>query len=441
MYFQDVFFRKVKIFTTKHEQAFTYRYIFRNERAQDLPTFWYVYCQYDYIRNEPNKSINPRLMSTRPDTDTIPWDALAQSIADGEAVLILGPDAIPFYPSGEAEAGAMPEEMTFSQLSRRVIRDTPEIGVNFFYERDNLFLFRDEMSKKLARKAVRDLARDERWMPDEELLRQIVQMPFHLVLSLSPDRVVYDAFVRHFHEPQFDFCSPYRKDAGKPLQEPDRFNPLVYNLCGNVLEKLDSPVLDYFDLFQLFIKLLGNSDEIPVWLGRKLREADTYILLGIQLDRWYFQMFLHYLNWLDSNAFTNVNQNFPILSQVDDGMREFVLSQFNIRQIAPGRGDFDALYNACAEKGILRELHDPLSPAQTQIRVLLTQLKYEEAFDLLEHQLDHLERAVDLPHLKARYQHWKQHRKENTADSRELDVEINKIRYTLLTYASQLKNA
>ena len=383
-------------------------------------------------------------MSTRSTVATpphpIPWDRLAQSIADGEAVLILGPDAIPLYPAGGNGTSPSAEEMTFSSLSRQVIRETPEIGINFCYERDNLFLFRDEMSKKLARKAVRELARDERRLPDEELLRQIVAMPFHVVLSLSPDRVVYDAFVRHFQEPQFDFCSPYYKDPGKPIREPDRHNPLVYNLCGNVLEKLDSPVLDYFDLFQLFIKLLGNSDEIPTWLSRKLREADTYILLGVQLDRWYFQLFLHYLNGLDNNAFANVNQNFPFLSQVGDDMREFVLSQFNIRQVATARADFDKLYHTCAQKGILRELHDPLSPAQTQLRVLIAQLKYEEAFDLLERSLGSMEQLVDLPHLKARFQQWKQHQKENTADSRDLDMEINRIRYTLLTYAGQMKD-
>ena len=381
-------------------------------------------------------------MSTRPTvaapTYPIPWDRLAQSIADGEAVLILGPDAIPLYPSGVANSDRSAEEMTFSRLSRRLIRETPEIGINFFYERDNLFLFRDEMSKKLARKTVRELARDTHWLPDEELLRQIVAMPFHLVLSLAPDRIVYDAFVRHFREPQFDFCSPYYKDPGKPLREPDRHNPLVYNLCGNVLEKLDSPILDFFDLFQLFIKLLGNSDEVPTWLSRKLREADTYILLGVQLDRWYYQLFLHYLNGLDNNAFTNVNQNFPFLSQVGDDMREFVLSQFNIRQVATARSDFDTLYQTCAQKGILRELHDPLSTEQTQIRVLVAQLKYEEAFELLERGLEGAELQVDLPQLKARYQQWKQHRQNSTADPRDLDLEINRIRYALLTYAGQM---
>lgn len=368
------------------------------------------------------------------------WDILAQSIADGEAVLILGPDAIPFYRANAAGQENASNEMTFNELSVQRILAAEDIGVTYFYERDNLFLFRDEMSKKLARKVVRDTARDEQWLPDEELLRQIVAIPFPLVLSLSPDRVVFDAFVRHAEEPQFDYCSPYLNPPGKPISEPTRYNPLVYNLCGNVLEKLDSPILDYFDLFQLLVKLLGNSDEIPTWLSRKLREADSYVLLGFQLDRWYFQVFLHYLNRLENNAFTNIKQNFPMLSHVSDDTKQFVLTQFNIRQVATTRVDFDALYEACARKNILRPLHDPASPAETQIRVLLTQLKYEEAFDLLERKMGNTVNPIELAHLKIRYQHWKLQQRDKTSDSRDLGVEINKIRYTLLTYASQLKN-
>lgn len=377
-------------------------------------------------------------MTGQPNAQKIPWDTLAQSIADGEAVLILGPDAIPLYPSGQANATAGQEEMTFGRLSRKVVREAPDIGINFFYERDSLFLFRDEISKNKARKLVRELARDPQWLPDEELLRQIVAMPFHLVLSLSPDRAVYDAFIRHYQEPQFDFCTPYRKDAGKPVREPNRHNPLVYNLCGHVLEKVDSPILDYFDLFQLFIKLLGNSDEIPNQMGRKLQEADTYILLGFQLDRWYFQLFLHYLNWIDNNAYTNVKQNFPFLSNLSDDTREFVLSQFNIHHIAPSRADLDALYEACARKGILRELHDPLGPAALQVRLLIAQEKYEEAFDLLKRHATGEALSVELPLLQARFSEWKREARENIADPRDLDLKINRIRYAMLTYASQL---
>ena len=369
------------------------------------------------------------------------WDSVAKSIADGEAVLVLGPDSIPFYPAG-AEAMQHPgNELTFSQLSREYIRNNPEVTINYYYEKDNLFLFRDEMSKKAARKAVRDAARDKQWLPDEELLRQIVSVPFPVILSLSPDRTVYEAFMRYSRvTPQFDFCSPYNnsKTQDKIVSEPSASNPLIYNLCGNIFEKLDSPVLDFFDLFQLLIKLLGNSDEIPVWLGRKLKEADTYILMGFQLERWYFQMFLHYINWLDNNAYTNSNQNFSILSKVSDDSAEFILNQFNLKHIAPNRSDFDALCEACKRAGVLREVLSAASPLETQARVLIEQSKLDEAMDLIEAHIGGAESRVDLPHLRARYNNWKANYHAQLEDPRQLQTEINKIRYALLTYAAQL---
>jgi hypothetical protein len=69
----------------------------------------------------------------------------------------------------------------------------------------------------------------------------------------------------------------------------------------------------------------------------------------------------------------------------------------------------------------------------------VTQLKYDEAFDLLERNNGASIDLTELSHLKARYQHWKQHERDKTADSRDLEVEINKIRYTLLTFSGQVK--
>lgn len=47
--------------------------------------------------------INHFTMDIRP-LAPLPLQALAQSIADGEAVLILGPDAIPLYHAGKNDA-------------------------------------------------------------------------------------------------------------------------------------------------------------------------------------------------------------------------------------------------------------------------------------------------------------------------------------------------
>jgi hypothetical protein len=88
------------------------------------------------------------------------WDTLAQSIEDGEAVLVLGPDAIPFYPA--SSGNNLETESTFSQLSRNRVLELPEGQIQHFYRRDNLFQFRDAAAKQSAMKCVREAARARR---------------------------------------------------------------------------------------------------------------------------------------------------------------------------------------------------------------------------------------------------------------------------------------
>lgn len=366
--------------------------------------------------------------------NNISWDDLAQSIADGEAILVLGPDAIPLYP---AQGGG--EEVSFSQISRRRILHNLSGQINHFYQRDNLFQFSNAAAKQQAMKEVRNTARDTAWLPDSELLRQIVAMPFPIVLNINPDKYVYEAFLKFYREPQFDYYTTKDKPNPPRLEYPDGLNkPLVYNICGSVLDKLDSGILDYNDLFELLKNLLTDNGVSP-HITRKLQEADRFVLLGFELERWYYQLLLHYLNKLDDNPFNNPNQNFPILSQVSDDARAFIMQQFNIHHIAPTRHDFELLYQACERKGILRQLYDPASPLETRVRLLTVQGKYEEAFQLLETSTPEPGNTVDLPHLHARYNAWLQAKNAGAGDTRDLDLEINRIRYTLLTYANQLK--
>lgn len=374
---------------------------------------------------------------------TTNWDKLAQSIEDGEAVLVLGPDAIPFYPASPSSVDetAHPtdtqSETTFSQLSRNRVLELPEGQIQHFYERDNLFQFRDAPAKQAAMKGVREAARDRAWLPDAELLRQIVQMPFSVVLSINPDKYLFEAFAKYWREPQFDYFTTKSKPSIPNITFPTSDKPLLYNLCGSVQDKLDSVLLDYYDLFE-FLKSLLQDHNIPEDLVNKLRDADRYILLGFDLDRWYFQLFLHYINKLDHNPFNNFNQNFPILSHASAANTEFVMRQFNIEHIAASRTDFEALFAACQKKKILRTLHDDASPVETQIRLLTVQGKYDEAFALLAQHAPETERHLDIPALQGRYNTLLTKEQHGTLSAADADLERNRIRYALLTFANQL---
>jgi hypothetical protein len=371
------------------------------------------------------------------------WDQLAQSIQDEEAILVLGPDAIPFYQAHQVEGEPQDStvsnsaESTFSKLSRQRVLELPKGQIQHYYQRDNLFQFRDATAKQAAMKCIREAARDRAWLPDSELLRQIVQMPFAVVLSLNPDKYLYEAFLQYWREPQFDYFTTKSKPVIPNVQFPTSTKPLLYNLCGSVQDKLDSVVLDYYDLFE-FLKSLLQDHNIPEDLGNKLRAADRYILLGFDLERWYFQLFLHYINKLDNNPFNNFKQSFPILSHVGEASTDFVMRQFNIQHISASRSEFELLFEACRDKGILREIHDAASPVETQIRLLIVQGKFDEAFVLLAKHASEAERQLDIPHLQGRYNDLMNREQSGILSAAEASIERNRIRYALLTFANQL---
>ena len=373
------------------------------------------------------------------------WDKLAQSIKDEEAVLVLGPDAVPFYPAltGEGIPQSQHTENiaeSFSKLSRKRVKDKLQKGqIQHFYERDNLFQFSDAAAKQNAMKQIREAARDRAWLPDAELLRQIVQMPFAVVLSLNPDKYLYEAFQQHGLNCQFDFFTTKSKPDNPNLQRPSSNNPLLYNLGGSVQDRLDSVVLDYFDLFE-FLKSLLQDHNIPEGLVEKLRNADRYILLGFDLERWYFQLFLQYINKLDSN-FDNSKQSYPIFSHVSEGSTDFVVRQFNIQHVAASRNDFERLFDACRTRGILRPIVEASSPLEKQFRILMAQGHFDQVFELLYQHSPENVRQIDIPQWQGRYNQLKDMETNCTISSADALVERNRIRYALLTYASQLSKA
>jgi hypothetical protein len=367
------------------------------------------------------------------DTHTPPdWQDLVDSIRDGEAILVLGPDAIPYYQGAE--------QTSFSELARTQVLSEVGEGIGHFYERDNLFQFRDAKAKRRARKCIREVARTDEWQPDAELLRQIVAIPFPVILNLNPDKRVWDAFVSYWREPQFDYFTTHDKPDQYELASPDgRERPLLYNLAGSVLDKMDSIILDYHDLFDRLKDLLSDTG-VPHELTIKLQEADHFVLLGVELERWYLQLFLHYINQLD-NEFDNRNQNYPILCDLSDNNRQFILNQFNITHQSLSREDFSDIHAACAASpGLLRELTEPGAPVAMKIRQLLIAGNFEQAFTALDGVRDSETSTMTLPLLQGRYRAYLKTQQQGTDSSEDLRLELNRIRYALLSLATKISD-
>ena len=389
------------------------------------------------------------------------WNKIVQSIEDGEVILILGPKAIPLYQidksieeikenqdsiedkqlekkGKEGTNFKSVEEFTLQKIIRHAIEKDEKIIVNHFYERDHLYQFKDARSKLAAMKCVRNVIRDESWIPDSELLKQIVSIPFSVVLNLNPDKFVFDTFAKYSTPPQFDYYTTKGKSEFKELEYPDsKENPLIYNLCGSSLDKRDSIILDYYDLFELLKNLLMDNG-VPSPLTTKLQEADKFILLGCELEHWYFQLFLHYLNKLDDNPFNNSNENFPIICQVNEDTQNFMMNQFNVEYISSTRSDFEKIYYACQKKGKLRDLSIVENEKTITVKKLIANGKMMEAFDFLNQQINNEDFVNTITILKARYNQYKFQSSKKLEDEKSLNIELNKIRYALLSIADTI---
>lgn len=373
-------------------------------------------------------------------TDTqkpIDWDELAQAITDGEAILVLGPDAVPLYRLGPAPENDPdePAEMTFSDLTRRRINCSPKAAVSYFYMRDNLFLFRDKNGKAEAQKIVKRCANDPAWLPDAALLDQIAAIKFPVVLSLSPDDYLLRAFAKYGLPRQFDYFTAKDKTAPEAaLSKPNAGLPLLYNLCGYAPEDdYDSVVLDYHDLFGLLTALLGDLN-VPDVLRGKLKKSSRFVLLGFHLERWYAQLLLHYINKLDGE-FDNRNHNFAMLTEVGPDDRAFIVEQFHMKCIAPSRADFDALYEACRRKKALRDLPDPLAGPALEIRLLVEKDDLPAAVESLG---KHLGDPDTISILKSQFREYLKHVEAKDLDSRDLSLLKNQLRSRILTFSASL---
>jgi SIR2-like domain len=307
-------------------------------------------------------------------------DNIIEDIRNQQAVLLLGHD---FLPGAHTQLYRHLQQ-NFATHTDISLRD----GLKFFYARDGLFLFKDALSKNDGRGFAAQFYRTNFPKPAETALQQITRLPFRLMVSANPDKLVADTFAKYRVPLQFDYFSANNKEEKYKTQKPDAYNPLLYNLCGSV-EDEESLILDYDDLFlQIQAMLTGNN--MPTDVRGVLQKARTYIFLGFHFERWQTQLFLRYLNMLDK--FTNNSRNYapkPLQLPEDTGI--FLQNQFNVNFI---EADFEMLtgifrlYTAKnAEKPLdypLRSLVDTLSATGQAVVQLVERDDLPAAFAMLK---------------------------------------------------------
>ncbi|MEZ4847206.1 MAG: SIR2 family protein [Bacteroidia bacterium] len=349
------------------------------------------------------------------------WDDLLSDIEEQNAVLLLGHG---FQHTQEGLRDHLQDK-----LGEKLLHT---------YDRDGLFLFADSEAKTMAQK---EAARYYRGLKNEDAQRKkIIEMPFPLIVSANPDKLLLDSFAKYQVPCQFDYFASSYKTKEYEVTRPSREKPLIYNLCGSQ-EDRESLLLDYDDLFQMLKVLLADL-KIPNEVRLPLFKMTTYIFVGFHFERWYTQLFMRYLN-MSENRFSNKSSNYVLKTQFrDDDMQQFFLRQFNVKYIGADWSFFDELHQRFSQKypDQLRKLTDLLSPTATTIISLIEQSNMSAAFSVLDGfsgQLDEDDKVL-LTMTKSEYSQYEELKADGTSTEENLRIMMARVRKNAIELAKKL---
>ena len=356
------------------------------------------------------------------DADAIDWDDLMDDIRQQLCVLFIGPDVV--------QVAGQP----LHQSVRNYLKEQCRPGeIVQDYQRDGFFLFKDGPAKTRARRLYNRFF--DKNPVDESIFKRILEIPFHVVISINADTLLDDVAYKYGVPHRFDYFRS-RSRATEEVEAPTAATPLFYNLCGCKSQD-DSLLLDYEDLYQLLQSALGTPG-LPQKLMETLASARTFLFLGFQFDKWHTQLLMRLLQGGRSDVSSKVlTTQFP-----DEDTSTFLIRQFNIEFLGNEADFFEDLYRHCQQEKILRRLADPLGPEATEIVRCVQNNQLDQALEMLFQQAGQLgkeEVRQSATLLMSRFRRWQEENDKGKMDSRDAAVERNRIVDAISQFTKQLQ--
>ena len=123
----------------------------------------------------------------------INWDDLIYSIKEKETILLIGPEVLK---NGEGEV--------LQNLLYQKLANEKSDMIYDYYEKEGLFLFKEEMYKG---RFVREIKKFYKEQKTSELFKQLVQIPFHVIINSMPNLMLKNAFEEHGMDHDFHYFS------------------------------------------------------------------------------------------------------------------------------------------------------------------------------------------------------------------------------------------
>ncbi len=347
----------------------------------------------------------------------INWKFILNTIKSEKCVLLLGPELFTH------------NNKTLNELLTDFLDIKNNQNIHSYYEADELFLFADGMSKTMTYYEVKDFYNHNL---SDELYSTIAQLPFHLIISITPELKLHQTFTKLNIEHNFSF---YNKSQNpKDVETPSKDIPLVYNLFGSI-EQEESLILTHDDLFDFMFASMGNQG-LPKELRNALNQADNFIFLGFQFKKWYLQVLLRLLNPKKEKYKFALNKEHQVETN------SFYVEQFkvNFAEIEP-QTFINELYVKCAEQNMLRTVNQTQTSVSATIKNLIEKDEIEKALHKLKSYFE--DQAPDLLDdislLTSRYNRLRRKMNSGVVETKEAELEMNKIKEAILSLNQEIK--
>lgn len=357
---------------------------------------------------------------------SIDWDLTLDTILSGKCILFLGPEVF-----------TTADGSTLNQRLLKYINATDDPGVKVY--EDGLFFFQMKQKRTETYLKIRRFFQEEQFPEAEALFEKIARIPFHFIITATPDILLAQAYDQLQLKSKSDFYWK-KQPADHSMPVPTRQQPLLYAMLGSI-EKPESLVLthdDLFDYLESIFQAQSMSDQLKDHI---INEAQSIVFLGIPFDRWYMQLLLRVLHLHKDEEF----MRFAVSQELGSDLKTLCKDQFEINFVPRKiEGFVEEIYQRCEARGALRRVGTPQQSFIEVLTELLINDELEEAMQRFRSWLEEIgERGRDLLDdvslVTSRFRRLMRKVNQGILSQEEAALATNKIRASLLELIKEAK--
>lgn len=260
------------------------------------------------------------------DFEDIDFEELTKAVKNGNCVLFIGPEI-----SVDENSESIHENF-YKKISNKKRK---------FIEKEGLFMPGAEtrlinVSKDFYKDVFQSL--NTKAGP---ALKKLAQIPFKLIVSLTPDDTIHQIFDNYNIKHNFLY---YTGTKNEDLII-DKEYPTIYNALGSARE--NGRYIYTHKQFNDYIKT-DIEAKFPFEIEDKIKNEETthYLFIGFNFNKWYYKLLMYELNLLsdiESYSFDAEKTDIP--------NRDFINKQFDVSFIDVNYNDFTTLLLQKSKKG------------------------------------------------------------------------------------------